>query len=458
MGKGARNRKARKEASWPGLGGRNPLTLPADRFEALVGRAAEQVVREGIDGSRLSLAACWLTGNQLLGEVAEQRSAPWVDELSPAGVALLGGLGELPPGGGTLESFEGLADRWFAQLDAAGTNDRIRAFTDGWEQLARHDNPHGYSLDAAFLLLLADTPLALEALPQRLMPGVLLGADPDLDAGHAYLGASRRIPGATGTTLHLGERAASALGPVFERLAASGRELGLGPDASFGEVLEASGHDPDPATLLRELAAAADTVDPAYGYAVLATDGLLLTAENQALVSSSDRERWLDAAAAYRTVFEALEELADLPPRDPAAATFDERIEAEIEGACALLDELVAALDDGAMAAYRRLVAEVTAHREGHELIGSLGSNAYSELAAEITAESFTGARAEDVRRLAAVRFVDDDPTLPAALDRALAVSASLTDGDLPLLEAVDDEAQALHVWVVLLAVWRAGR
>jgi hypothetical protein len=152
-------------------------------------------------------------------------------------------------------------------------------------------------------------------------------------------------------------------------------------------------------------------------------------------------------------VFDQLEELAELP----GEGFVDERFAAVYEGGDALLDELVATLDDGAMPAYRHLLTEVAAHRAGHDLLRALGTAAYTELAEEVSAESFTGARAEDVRRLAAVRFADQDPTFPAAIDRALAVAPSLERGDVALAEAVGDAAQELHVWVVLLAVWRAG-
>lgn len=107
MSKGARNRARRRgqQRPWPGLDGRNPLTLPADRFEELVGPAFEHIMTAGTAAGQLSLAACWALGVLAVNELDAHADAAWADDPSPAGLALVGAAG-LPPDGLTAEQLD----------------------------------------------------------------------------------------------------------------------------------------------------------------------------------------------------------------------------------------------------------------------------------------------------------------------------------------------------------------
>ena len=83
MSKGARNRARRRgqQRPWPGLDGRNPLTLPADRFEELVGPGFEHIMTAGTAAGRLSLAACWALGVLAVNELDDDADAAWADQV-----------------------------------------------------------------------------------------------------------------------------------------------------------------------------------------------------------------------------------------------------------------------------------------------------------------------------------------------------------------------------------------
>lgn len=457
MGKGARNRQRRddEQPQWPGLDGRNPLTLTPERLEGLLPAAFDRIMSAGTSNGRLSLAACWSLGVLAINELADDDVALWADDPSPPGLALVGAAGTLPPPDMPGRDLEDTADAWFQQLDAAGANDRLRAFVDTWDDLARHDNPHGHPLHLAFALALADQPLALEPLPDRLMPAQLLQTD--MDADSAYLpGQARRIPGATGTTLQLGPEAADQLGPIKERMQQAAADLGLPPDATLGEIHEAAGlPDMGSPDQLLEMANAFAQANPAAAHAFLATDGLLLTEMNEQLVSEADRTRWLEAAGAHQVVFERLDELTQVDPDDPDSEM--DAMDATFDAAGTLLDELVDLVNDGAMLAYHRLLTQVVEHPAGSEMREQVCSAAFNELTHEVDETTFDGQLGDNVRRLIATRFADDDPQMPAATDRALAVADTLPRGDAPLGRAVDDPNREVGVWATLLAVLRAA-
>lgn len=453
MGKAARNRRRRAEQrGWGGLDGRNPLTLSPHRLESLVPSAFDHIMSTGTDGGRWSLAACWAMGVLAASELDDGADAPWADDPAPAGLAFVGAAGGEPPSDLTGEQLDNMADTWFAGLDAAGANDRIRSFSDIWERLVRHDNPHGHPLHLAFALALADEPLALEPLPDRLMPHQLLAAELDADA--AYLpGSSRRVPGARTSQVQLSEEGAAALRPLFDKLASHARAAGLAPDATIGDVLSAAGHDVDGNDGLLEMADAIAQMSRPWAHGFLATDGLLLTTENVHLVAEADAQRWQQAAGAYEHLFRRFDELAGLDPDEDEMLYFD----AKIDAAGTLLDELVALVNDGAMLAYHHLLVDVDAHPAADGMREQVCSAAFTELSLEVSSESFRGALADNVRRLAAIRFADQEPGMPAAVDRALAVAETLPNGDRLISEAVGDTQQELAVWVVLVAVWEAA-
>lgn len=455
MGKGSRNRQRRNGDGdgWPGLDGRNPLTLSAERLETLVPAAFDHIMSAGTADGRRSLAACWALGVLAVSELEDPAAVPWAKSPSPSELALVGAVGPPPPSV-TADELDATADAWLRQLHAAGANDRLRAFASTWLRLTHHDNPHGHPLHLAFALALADEPLALEPLADRLMPQQVL--DADLDADDAYLpGRSRKIPGTRSTRVELAGEAAEALRPGFDALVRQAEALGMPSDATFGEILAAAGHDVGGEQELLEMAQVMEQVSPWSAHAFVATDGLILTEMNEHLVDPADAQRWVGAGGAYQAVFDRLDELEALDRDDPA----DEPaiLDAEIDAAATLLDELVALVDDGAMVAYDRLLAHVEAHPQGAGLHEQVRSVAFTELSVEVDEDSFRGALGEDVRRLVGVRFADRDPGMPAAADRALAVVDSLVDGDLPLSEAVDDPRRELAVWVALVAVWRAN-
>lgn len=300
MGKGPRSGRRHEggDDGWPGLDGRNALMLTSERFEALVPTAFEHIMSAGTDGGRRSLAACWALGVLAANDLDGAAEGRWSEHPSPAGLALVGAAGP-PPVGVSSADLDATADAWFAQLDAAGANDRIRAFADTWDRLARHDNPHGHPLHLVFAIALADDALALEPLPDRLMPQHLL--DADLDADDAYLpGASRRIPGARSERVKLSSDASDALRPGLEDLGRQAEELGMPADATLGEILQAAGQDISGDQVLLESADVIAQVSPAAAHAFVATDGLILTEENQHLVDPVDARRWVEAAGAQR--------------------------------------------------------------------------------------------------------------------------------------------------------------
>lgn len=456
MGKGSRNRDQRRRQAWPGLDGRNPLTLGADRLEELVPVAFDHIMEAGTSEGRLSLAACWAMGVLAVNELDDDADAPWADDPTPVGLALVGAAGAAPPAGLSVEDLDTTADAWFSRLDAAGANDRIRAFGDAWDRLVRHDNPHGHPLHLAFALSLADEPLALEPLADRLLPAMLLADDSVAESEGAYLpGRTRRVPGSRAARVQLSDETADLLGPSLTDLAGQADAAGLPADATLGEVLEAQGVDVDSEESLVEMADAMAHVSPAFAHAFLATDGLILTEMNQHLVSEADAQRWSEAAGSYEVIFDRLDELERLARDD--VTDEDAVMDATYDAAGTLLDELVALVDDGAITAYDRLLTQVGAHPQGSGIREQVCSSAFTDLTAEVSEDSFDGPRGEDVRRLAAVRFADRDPAMPSAVDRALAVAGTLVDGDLALSKAVDDADRELAVWVVLVAVWRAS-
>jgi hypothetical protein len=216
------------------------LSVAPEVFGSLAEQAAAYVARVGYaEDGRPSLATCWLLGQAILAEsVGAEQELP---EVHPIGVAYLGARGDeslLALPGGALDA---AGDRWFEALDAAGANDRIRAFTDAVARVDRQDNPQEHPGDHALVVELAGRPLALEPLPKRLLPAVLLQTDlssPD----DAYLGGPRRIPTSRGTSHRMSEAGAAELAEAFGRTWEDVTEdHGLAHDATLGDILEASG-------------------------------------------------------------------------------------------------------------------------------------------------------------------------------------------------------------------------
>ena len=288
-----------------------------------------------------SLAGCWLLGAQLIAAAVDAGDAPeWVDEAHPLVVAYVGATGDPQVLSLPLEAVTAAADGWAEALDAAGANDRLRAFTDAVDWLIRHDNPHGHALNQALAVELAGRPLTLEPLARRLLPPAALAADPGA-ADAAYPPGLRRTTTARSTRISLageeGEAVVDALRQAFHDAA----RLGLGPDASLGDIMQAQGVDPDEAEA--DMLAMLEAFDPAAAYAWLATDGLILTEENMRLVDPADARRWQEAGGAYQTLFEHADRLLD------AAAEEDDWFDARNEAAGIALDELGACIDDGAI-------------------------------------------------------------------------------------------------------------
>lgn len=296
-------------------------------------------------------------GEQLLAEAAQAGNPPgWVGEAHPLVVAYLGATADPHVLSLPLEALRAAADGWAEALDAAGANDRLRAFTDAADRLARHDNPHGHALDQALAVELADRPLTLEPLARRLLPSAAVAADRGR-ADAAYPPGPRRTPTTSATRLSLagegGGVVAEALRQAFDQAA----ELALGPDASLGDILQAQGIDPDQADA--EMLAMLEGFDPAAAYAWLATDGLLLTEENIRLVDPADARRWQEAGGAYQAICEHAGQLLDADAEEEAW------LDARTEASGIALDELVACVDDGAMRAWDHLVDRVIEVEEG---------------------------------------------------------------------------------------------
>ena len=162
MGKRARNRRrAQRAQPWEGIDGRNPLTLAPEALEPLVPRAREHIAAVGFSNDgRPSLAGRWVLGEQLLAAAVDAGTAPgWEGQAHPLVVAYLGATGDPQVLSLPREAVTAHADAWAEALDAAGANDRLRAFTDAVDRLTRHDNPHGHPLNQALAVELVSCPL-----------------------------------------------------------------------------------------------------------------------------------------------------------------------------------------------------------------------------------------------------------------------------------------------------------
>lgn len=315
MGKRAPNRRERPAGRWKGIDGRNPLTLAPESLELLVPQAAAHIAVEGVDDDgRPSLAGCWMIGEHMIDEATNAGQPPdWTDDAHPLVVTYLGATADPQLLSLPLAALTAAADGWAEALDAAGANDRLRAFTDAVDRLVRHDNPHGHPLNQALLVELAGRPLALEPLARRLLPAAAVAAEP-ADADAAYPPGPRRTATASAVRLTLpgedGQAIAEALRQAFDQAA----ELGLTPDASLGQIMAAQGIDADQVDA--GMQAMLEQVDPAAAHAWLATDGLLLTDANVRLVDPADAQRWQQAAGAYQAIFELADQLIDIDPED----------------------------------------------------------------------------------------------------------------------------------------------
>lgn len=446
MGKRARNRRrARRAQPWEGIDGRNPLTLAPEAFDSHVPQAYEHIVAVGFsDDGRPSLAGCWVMGERLIAAAVDAEVAPgWVGEAHPLVVAYLGATADPQVASLPLKALTAAADAWAEALDAAGANDRLRAFTDAADRLARHDNPHGHALNQALAVELAGRPLTLEPLARRLLPAAVVATDPGA-ADAAYPPGPRRTTTTSSTRISLsgeeGETVVDALRRAFHDAA----RLGLGPDASLGDIMQSQGVDPDEAE--QEMLAMVEAFDPAAAYAWLATDGLLLTEDNIRLVDPVDARRWQEAGGPYQAVFAHADQLFDADPDEDA--WFDARTEA---GGIAL-DELGACIDDGAMKAWDHLVDRIEAHPAADAVFAGMDFGAFTELDAAADAESEQAAL-EAARRLAAARF---DAAVVEAFDRVARAAGGIPEGDVVVHEQAPDRRQRLAVWTVLLAGIRA--
>jgi len=230
VGKRARSRyRQRRAQPWDGIRGRNPLTLAPGALAPLVPRAVEHVVAVGFsDDGRPSLAGCWVIGEQLVAEAADAGTAPdWVGRAHPLVVAYLGATADPQVLSLPLEALTAAADGWAEALDAAGANDRLRAFTDAVDRLARHDNPHGHPLNQALAVELAGRPLALEPLARRLLPGAAVAAQP-AEADAAYPPGPRRTPTVSATRLSLSGEAGEVVADALRQAFDEADRLGLG--------------------------------------------------------------------------------------------------------------------------------------------------------------------------------------------------------------------------------------
>jgi len=445
VGKRARNRRREQRARpWEGIGGRNPLTLAPESLEPLVPRAVEHIIAVGFsDDGRPSLASCWAMGEQMIAKAVESGTAPeWVDEAPPLVVAYLGATADPQAMSLPLGSLIAAADGWVEALDAAGTNDRLRAFTDAVDRLVRHDNPHGHPINHALAVELAGRPLSLEPLARRLLPADAVSADSTADA--AYPPGPRRTTTASATRLSLSGEGGQVVSDALRQAFAQAAELGLGPDASLGDIMQAQGIDPDEADA--EMLSMLEGVDPSVAYAWLATDGLLLTQENIRLVDPADARRWQEAGGAYQAIFEHADQLLDADPEGEAW------LEARTEASGIALDELVACIDDGAMKAWNHLVDRTEAHPTEDELFAGMDFGAFTELWGEVEGDA-EHAAVDAARRLAASRFNDD---IVDALDRVVEAVGGIPEGDMVVHEQVPDRRQRLAVWTLLLAGLRA--
>lgn len=243
VGKRARNRRRQlRTQPWDGIDGRNPMTFAPESLEPLVTSALEHIVAVGFSSDgRPSLAGCWVMGEQMIAQAGESGAVPpWVGEAHPLVLAYVGAIGDPTVLSLPLEGLTAATDGWAEALDAAGTNDRLRAFMDAVDRLARHDNPHGHALNYALAVELAGRPLTLEPLARRLLPTAAVAATAE-SADAAYPPGPRRIPTASGTHVNLsgkdGELMAAALRDAF----GEGARLGLGADASLGDIMQAQG-------------------------------------------------------------------------------------------------------------------------------------------------------------------------------------------------------------------------
>jgi hypothetical protein len=405
----------------------------------------ERIVAVGFsDDSRPSLAGCWVMGEQMIAEAVDAGTAPeWAGEAHPLVVAYLGAAADRKVMWLPLEALTAAADGWAEALDAAGANDRLRAFTDAVDRLGRHDNPHGHALNQALAVELAGRPLSLEPLARRLLPSAAVSADPAA-ADAAYPPGPRRTTTASATRLSLsgegGEVVAHALRQAFDEAS----RLGLRPDASLGDILQAQGIDQDEAEA--QMLAMLEEFDPGAAYAWLATDGLLLTEDNVRLVDPADARRWQEAGGAYQAVFEHADQLLDADPGEEA------RIDARTEASGIALDELVACIDDGAMKAWDHLVDRMNAHPAADDLYAGMDFGAFMELCAAAGDDAEQPAL-ETARRLAVTRF---DAAVVDAVDRVVEEVGGLPEGDVVIHEHAPDPRQRLAVWTLLLAGLRA--
>lgn len=434
---------------WRGLNGVHPLDLSPSALDALLPIARERISASGTTEGRLSLAACFISGLEVL-RAADSRTRQRFSPSEAVLTAVVGALGHNPTR--DVDALTALANAWFNALDAAGANDRIRAFSDAVDRIERHDNPQGLATSDALIVELADRPLALEPLPRRLMPGEVL-SDPEAiaDADAAYpQDRSRRVPLADETRHKIAgpgsEELAEALQDAFER----GRELGLdGPEVTLGDIMAATGVDPNGAQ--DEFLSVMEDVDPVVPYAYLATDGLILTEMNEHLVDPVVAQRWKEAGGTYQEVLEGLDELA--------SNDFDEdehrRMDTAIHTSGSLLEELVACVQAGTLDAAEYMLGVVRNHPAGRGILEELDVIAFTELSIELEDIEDTSELSDVATRLARARFADN-PQILEAVERGSQMLDVLRRGDAAFHAAAPDRRPRMWAWACLIAAARA--
>jgi hypothetical protein len=182
--------------------------------------------------------------------------------------------------------------------------------------------------------------------------------------------------------------------------------------------------------------------EPAYAYAYLATDGLILTEENQQLVDPADAKRWGHAAGAFTTVF------GYAPALVGADGSEEHQLEAQAEAGGYAIDELVRCVEDGAMAAWAYLLDQVSAHPACTELVEAMDFAAHIELETAREDLDDPAPALTSARRLAQARF---DHEVGVALQRMLEAAGGIPVGDAVVHEQVPDPRQRMAVWSLLL-------
>ena len=385
-------------------------------------------------------------GQQMMAEAVDAGTAPeWTGVAHALVVAYVGATADPQILSLPMEALTAAADAWAEALDAAGANDRLRAFTDAVDRLGRHDNFHGHAFNQALAVELASRPLCIEPLARRLLPAAAVAADsgsPDA----AYLPGPRRTTTTSATRLSLSGEEGNIVASVLRQAFDDAAQLGLGPDASLGDLMQAQGIDPDTAEV--ELFTTLDQLDASAAYAWLATDGLLLTEENIRLVDPADAQRWQEAGGAYQALFEHADQLLDADSEEEAW------LDARTEASGIALDELVACIDEGALKAWGHLVNRIEEHPAASEFFDGMDFGAFTELWGEVEGDTEQAA-VEAARRLAIARF---DDSVVDALNRVIEAAEGIPEGDMAVHEQAPDRRQRLAVWTLLLAGLRATR